>query len=133
LAFWIWSIYGRNLFETVLHAAEWNQLDAFVLEFAAEIVAEISVVEGGDLFARGECERNSLDVSRGVGLADEIAGMELLEEFGVSGVGLIIARVYFHIEPPARLLADSVPDLRKVDMRMTVLGLRMVLFCGKGL
>jgi hypothetical protein len=44
-------IYRGELFEAILHAAEWNELDTFAHKLAAEVITEFAVVEGGDLLA----------------------------------------------------------------------------------
>jgi hypothetical protein len=126
------SIYGCNLLEPVFHAAEWNQLDPFAHELAAEIVAESTVIEGGNLLTRRECEGNPLGVRRGVRVAQnipverkkfELAGLKLCEKLRIPSRHAVITRIDRNNKPPIGFLADSIPDLREKELQMTVLRL----------
>ena len=93
---------GGNLFEAVLHAAKRDQLHAARHKLLSEIGSEFSVIEGGDLRAGRESERDALNVGGGMCLAENISvqreklefpRLDLFQEFRLTRRNTIIARI----------------------------------------
>jgi hypothetical protein len=82
------------------------------------------------------CERNALDVSRRIRLAQnvpvqdkefKVASLQLLEDVWIGDRNAVVLRIDGDVKPPAGLDAHGVPQLGQIDMQVTSGGLGMVL------